>query len=100
MTDISHPEDQYAAVVLRAFVRHGRLTAIPAQQRKKEVVLLFLLDACFADDRDYPEPEVNERLRQYHEDVAALRRYLVDARLMTRTAGVYRRAVGQPRPEV
>jgi hypothetical protein len=48
---------------------------------------------CFAE-RAYPEREVGERLAVYHEDVAALRRYLVDAGLMTRDRGEYRRAQG------
>jgi hypothetical protein len=46
---------------------------------------------CFGEDRSYPELEVNERLGRYHEDVAALRRYLVGAGLMTRAGGEYRR---------
>jgi hypothetical protein len=33
------------------------------------------------------------RLALLHPDVAALRRYLVDAGLMTRDAGIYRRAI-------
>lgn len=81
----------YDAKVLRAFVVDGRLIAIPAQQRKREVVLRWARDRCFAEDREYPEREVNERLAEVHPDTAALRRYLVDSRLMTRSSGVYRR---------
>lgn len=36
---------------------------------------------------------MNEELARYHEDVAALRRYLVDAGLVTRERGIYRRVV-------
>lgn len=79
------------ARVLRAFVRDGRLTSIPAQDSKKRVVLRYLLEQCFAEDRSYPEREVNERLRAWNEDVAALRRYLVDGGYMTRSGGEYRR---------
>ena len=61
--------------VVRAFLRDGRL-----------------VDRCFPEDRDYEEKEVNMRLALLHPDVAALRRYLVDGRLMTREAGIYRRA--------
>ena len=57
------------------------------------MILRYLLDRCFAEDRAYPEREVNERLAEYHEDVAALRRYLVIAGLMTRVGGEYRRAL-------
>ncbi len=56
------------------------------------MVLRYLRERCFAEDRAYPEKEVNQRLATFHPDVAALRRYLVEAGLMTRAAGEYRRA--------
>jgi DNA-binding MarR family transcriptional regulator len=86
------PLPAYDAKVLRAFLRNGKLVSIPAHEKKRGVILRYLLDGCFAEDRVYPEPEVNERLAVYHEDVAALRRYLVSAGLMTRSGGIYRRA--------
>jgi DNA-binding transcriptional ArsR family regulator len=82
----------YDAKVLRAFVRDGRLVSIPAQEKKRGAILRYLLARCFAEDRAYPEREVNERLAGYHEDVASLRRYMVGAGLMTRSGGEYRRA--------
>jgi hypothetical protein len=82
----------YDARVLRAFLVGGRLVSFPAQEKKREVILRYLMDRCFAEDRVYPEVEVNERLAEYNEDVAALRRYLVIAGLMTRAGGEYRRA--------
>ena len=48
----------------------------------------------FEPGRRYPEPEVNEILSRYNDDVAALRRYLVDEGFMTREAGVYWRSGG------
>ena len=72
------PGDPFEAKVLRSFFRDGRLVSIPAQDRKKRVVLLHLLELCFPEDRAYPEKEVNQRLALFHPDVAALRRYLVD----------------------
>ncbi len=78
--------------VLRAFVRDDRLVSIPAKPRKRELLLPFILERCFPEDRDYEEKEVNQRLALLHRDVAALRRYLIDARLMTREGGIYRRA--------
>jgi hypothetical protein len=89
--------------VIRAFVKDGRLVSIPAKPRKRELLLPYLLDVAFPDDRDYEEREVNQRLALLHRDVAALRRYFVDGGLMTRDAGIYRRAVpmntGTPRPD-
>lgn len=84
------PPDE--ARVLRAFFDDGRLTSIPAQERKRMVVIRYLRDRCFSEDRGYPEKEVNQRLALYHPDVASLRRYMVDGGLMTRQAGEYRRA--------
>jgi hypothetical protein len=78
--------------VLRAFVRDDRLVAIPAKPKKRDLLLPWILERCFPEDRDYEEKEVNQRLALLHRDVAALRRYLVDARLMTRDAGIYRLA--------
>jgi hypothetical protein len=86
------PGDPFEAKVLRSFFRDGRLVSIPAQDRKKRVVLRHLLEICLPEDRAYPEREVNQRLALLHPDVAALRRYLVDFGLMTRASGEYRRA--------
>ena len=79
------------ARVLRAFFEADRLTTIPATASKRLVVLRYLRDRCFAEDRPYPEKEVNQRLAIFHPDVAALRRYMVDEGLMRRAAGEYRR---------
>ena len=80
------------ARVLDGFFDADRLTTIPAQHAKRLVVLRYLRDRCFSEDREYPEKEVNQRLALFHPDPASLRRYLVDAGLMTRAAGTYRRA--------
>ena len=81
----------FEAKVLRAFIVDGRLTSIPAQEKKRLVVLRYLTAHCFAEGRAYPEREINEALAAYNEDVAALRRYIVGAGLMTRSGGEYRR---------
>lgn len=82
----------YEDKVIWAFIREDRLVSIPARDKKRRVILRYLVDRCFAEDRAYPEAEVNQRLALIHPDVAALRRHLVDAGLMTRQAGEYRRA--------
>ncbi|HEU0115563.1 MAG TPA: metalloregulator ArsR/SmtB family transcription factor, partial [Thermomicrobiales bacterium] len=63
--------------VLRAFFDGERLRSIPAQRKKRVMVLQRLLER-FAPGRDYPEREVNDLLRLAHDDVATLRRELVD----------------------
>ena len=77
---------------LRSFLVDGRLVSIPAQPKRRDVILRFLLERVFTEDREYPEKEVNQRLALFHPDVASLRRYLVDERYVRRDAGLYRRA--------
>jgi hypothetical protein len=89
--------------VLRAFIRDGRLVSIPAKPSKRDLLLPWLLDEYFPEDRPYEEKEVNQRLALLYPDVSALRRYLIDAGLMTRDQGIYRRAAplsaDRPRPD-
>ena len=61
-------------------------------------MLRYLRDRCFTEDRPYPEKEVNQRLAIFHPDVASLRRYMVDAGLLTRAAGEYRVPEGTTGP--
>lgn len=80
--------------VLRAFLGpDGRLTTIPARHAKRLVVLDHLAQG-FEPGRRYTEVEVNRRLRAAHDDVAALRRYLVEDGFLSREAGLYWRSGG------
>lgn len=94
----SAPADAEArerAKVIRDFFDGARLKQIPAQRKKRVIVLQHLL-ARFDPQREYPEKEVNATLREAHEDVATLRRELVDYGFMTRSGGVYRVAHALP----
>ncbi|WP_323099656.1 DUF2087 domain-containing protein [Intrasporangium sp. YIM S08009] len=80
--------------VLRAFLApDGSLTAIPTKIRKR-LVVLDLLAQQFEPGRRYEETEVNNTLRAYHPDVAALRRYLVEEGFLDRADGYYWRSGG------
>ena len=61
----------------------GRLKAIPAQRKKLEAVLRYVVEA-FKLDVQYSEKQVNEILSRFHEDTATLRRELVGYGLMQR----------------
>jgi hypothetical protein len=78
---------------LRAFVRDGRITTMPAR-RTKRLLLLDWVAQQFEPGQQYPEAEVNEMLKALFDDHAALRRYLVDEGLMSRQAGLYWRTGG------
>jgi hypothetical protein len=79
--------------ILRTFVRDGRLISIPTQHAKR-LVILDRLAQEFEPGQRYSERQVNTVLRQWHDDTAALRRYLVDDGFMERQAGEYWRSGG------
>jgi hypothetical protein len=95
--------EEPGSAVLRRYIHHGRLLAMPAAHGKRLVVLDHLA-GLFEPGRRYPEPEVNELLGRYHPDFAMLRRYLVDDGFLdradepapggTRTVKVYWRSGG------
>jgi hypothetical protein len=79
---------------LRAFIRDGRITAVPAKRTRRRLLLDRVAQA-FEPGRQYPESAVDEILKAIFDDHCALRRYLVDEAFLSRTAaGVYWRAGG------
>ena len=86
-------EDAYRKKVLNTFFRHGRLTQIPAQLKKRLIILEKIVQE-FEPEQAYSEHQVNQILLEFHEDVASLRRGLVSNGLMEREQGVYRRVSG------
>jgi hypothetical protein len=76
--------DAWDRKVLAAFLdSDGRLKAVPMQRKKFEAVLRQVVRA-FEPGRTYTGREVDEALRAWSDDVATLRRGLVDHRMMTR----------------
>lgn len=87
--------DRERAKVLRDFFDGERLKQIPAQRKKRVIVLEHLLGR-FEPEREYPERTVNDLLRAAHDDVATLRRELVDYGYLNRAHGIYRVAASLP----
>lgn len=81
--------DAYREKVLQIFFRHGRLKQIPSQL-KKQLIILEHIAQEFEPNRTYEEAEVNQLLVEFNDDVAWLRRSLVEHKLMSREHGVYR----------
>jgi len=79
---------------LRAFIRDGRITALPAKRTRRRLLLDQVAQA-FEPGRRYLEAEVDQVLKAVFDDHCALRRYLIDEEFMSRTAaGLYWRASG------
>jgi predicted transcriptional regulator len=79
--------DAYDNKVVKDFVRKdGSLKTIPAQRKKMEAILRYVVKT-FEVNKRYSEKKVNEILSRYHEDTASLRRELVGYGLMKREGG-------------
>lgn len=81
--------DLAADRAVASFFDGDRLRSIPTRRRPRAAVLMHLLRR-FERGREYAEREVNAILATAHEDVASLRRELVDYRWLNRGDGVYR----------
>jgi hypothetical protein len=82
-----------AGAVVARFVKGGRLTALPTTLSKRTPVLDYIAQR-FTPGRRYTEREVNEILGRFHDDYAALRRFLVDEGFLDRAEGLYWRSGG------
>ncbi|MCP3935343.1 MAG: DUF2087 domain-containing protein [Actinomycetia bacterium] len=79
--------------VLQTFVVDGRLTSLP-KARAKRLVVLEEIAQDFEPGLKYSEGEVSVIAERWHDDYAALRRWLVDERFLDRDNGTYWRSGG------
>lgn len=79
--------DAYDRKVLRNFLTSdGRIKDFPAQEKKLEVVLRYVLKS-FEPGVRYTEKQVNEILMRFNIDYAFLRRSLIEYRMLARETG-------------
>jgi len=86
-------EEAYRQEVLKNFFRYGKLSQLPVQRKKREIVLREILKD-FESGREYTEKEVNAVILRYHEDYCTIRREMIAFGMMVRRDGVYRRIQG------
>jgi biotin operon repressor len=86
-------EAQWRKKVIDSFFdKEGHLKVIPAQ-RKKRLVILDKISEAFESGRTYTEREVNLIIADFHDDFCTLRRDMVDEGIMSRKDGEYRLCV-------
>ncbi len=79
--------DAYDRKVLKNFLTpDGRIKDFPAQEKKLEVVLRYVLKS-FEPGVRYTEKQVNEILLRYHADYSFMRRSLIEYRMLAREGG-------------
>ena len=81
-------EAQYRQKVLDTFFEYGKLKSIPAQRKKRRIVLEKIVE-CFTYDRTYDEREVNLIIADFHDDFCTLRREMIMEGLMERDHQTY-----------
>jgi predicted transcriptional regulator len=64
----------------------GRLKTLPSQRKKMEAILRYVGRAFQYGER-YSEREINQVLKNYHQDTATLRRELIGAGILERSRG-------------
>ncbi|MBL5768742.1 DUF2087 domain-containing protein [Heyndrickxia sporothermodurans] len=86
--ETSITEEEKASIINNFFTRDGKLKNIPAQRKKKLVILAHIVKGL-EFGKIYPEKEINEYLKKYHEDYATLRRELIMCQFMYRENNQY-----------
>ena len=87
----------YRKNVLESFFRHGRLEKLPAQH-KKRLIVLEQFAARFEPGRRYGEAEVTGVIAPLFDDYCTIRRSLVDEGLIRREGASYWREGDGSRP--
>ncbi|CAG7599689.1 hypothetical protein PAESOLCIP111_00331 [Paenibacillus solanacearum] len=76
------------SVLRHFFTEQGRLKNLPAQLKKKLIVLEHLTNQL-EPKKAYSEQEMNEFIKFYHEDYATIRRELFIHRFVNRNNEIY-----------
>lgn len=87
--DTADTEEKYKKEVLAHFFKYGKLTQIPSQRKKREIVLAEIARS-FEKGKDYGEKEVNEIIHLFHEDHCTIRREMIACGIMERERETYR----------
>ncbi|MBB3906992.1 metalloregulator ArsR/SmtB family transcription factor [Anoxybacillus rupiensis] len=75
-------------VIDHFFTCEGRLKHLPAQRKKKLIVLEHMLKGLKKGEK-YEEKQLNEYIKKFHDDYAAIRREFIIHNYMYRENGIY-----------
>lgn len=76
------------SVLTNFFSKDGRLKQIPSQMKKKLIVLQYIVEKL-ETGKKYQEKELNEFIKQFHDDFATIRREFIIHQFMYREDSVY-----------
>ena len=78
----------YRRKVVQSFFRHGTIARMPAQQKKRKI-LLEEIAKRFELGHKYSEPEINETILEVYDDYCTARREMIGWEIMAREGGKY-----------
>ncbi len=87
-TRVVGTDEKYKQQVLSNFFRFGRLVTIPAQKKKREIVMEEMVKV-FEIGKEYSEQQVNEMIHTFHHDHCTIRREMVVLGLLNRNRDRY-----------
>ncbi len=76
-------EADYRRHVIDSFFEYGKLKSIPAQRKKKRIILEEIAKS-FLPGQTYSEREVNIIISDFHDDFCTIRRDMISEKLMGR----------------
>lgn len=85
---LADADEKYKKEVLAHFFKYGKLTQLPTQRKKREIVLLEI-SKSFESGRRYDEKEVNAIIHRFHEDHCTIRREMIACGIMAREKESY-----------
>jgi hypothetical protein len=87
-TVVIDPDEKYRKEILSNFFKYGKLTQLPTQRKKREIVLQEIAKQLEAN-RTYDEKEINEIIHRFHEDHCLIRREMIACGILTREKETY-----------
>lgn len=84
---------KYKLKVIKTYFRKGKLIKIPAQHKKRWIILEKIASEL-DDGKIYAEKELDNKISEIFADYCTVRRYMVDEGILTRNKGEYRKNTG------
>jgi len=88
MNPFKTDDKEKQAIIKNFFDSDGKLKNIPAQRKKKLIVLEHIVQGLKIGQL-YSEAEINEYIKNYHADYATIRREFIISHFMSRQNGQY-----------
>jgi hypothetical protein len=88
MEEMLEMHNEKQKVIENFITKEGKLKNIPAQ-RKKKLFIFEHIASGLKMGKKYPEKELNEYIKKFHEDYATIRREFIINHFMYRENGIY-----------